>query len=137
MTNGNYRGSIPIKGEFLFENFAVSTLPEFLADGGGGVNSSLTPSHVFGATKEGIGEGGVLPAYTSNGEGMLLSHDFVGALLALAVEVAIGELVMVEALLNAAVWSMIGGERVSNVYFIGGEAGGSASGVVIGVFDAG
>ena len=81
----------------------------------------------------------VAPIYPSNGEGVLFSHNFIGALLAFASEVAIGELIAVEALMGTTVRSIKDGEgkarKASDVDFIGGKARGGANGVVIGVFD--
>ena len=83
-----------------------------MADSGGGVVDPYpSASRVFGAVEEGIGESGIAPVYTSNGEGVLFSHKFVGALLTLASEVAIGELVAVEVLMGATVRSIKDGER--------------------------
>ena len=68
-----------------------------MADSGGGVVDPYPSARrVFGAAEEGIGESGIAPVYPSNGEGVLFSHKFVGPLLTLAIEVAIGELVAVE-----------------------------------------
>ena len=113
-----------------------------MADSGGGVVDPYPPaSRVFGAAKEGIGESGVSPVYASNGKGVLFSHKFVGTLLTLASEVAIGELDAVKVLMGTTVRSIKDGEgeaqKASNVDFIGGKARGSANGVVIGVFDVG
>ena len=81
------------------------------------------------------------PVYPSNGEAVLFSHKFVGALLTLASEVAIGELVAVEVLVGTTVRSFKGGEgearEASDVDFIEGKARGGTNGVVIGVFDVG
>ena len=81
----------------------------------------------------------VAPIYPSNGEGVLFSHNFIGALLAFASEVAIGELIAVEALMGTTVRSIKGGEgkarKASDVDFIGGKARGGANGVLIGIFD--
>ena len=72
---------------------------------------------------------------------MLFSHEFVDALVTLASEVAIGELVGVEVLVGTTVRSIKdsegGAREASNVDFIGGKARGGANGVVIGVFDGG
>ena len=113
-----------------------------MADSGGGVVDPYpSASRVFGAAEEGIGESGVAPVYPSNGEGVLLSHKFVGALLTLAGEVATGELVAVEVLMSTTVRSIKDGEgkvrEASNVDFIGGKGRRGANGVVIGVFDVG
>ena len=72
---------------------------------------------------------------------MLFPHKFIGALLALASEVAIGELIAVEVLIRTTVRSIKDGEgkawEASDVKFIGGKARGGANGVVISVFDVG
>ena len=82
-----------------------------MADSGGGiVDPYPSASRVFRAAKEGIGESGIAPVYPSNGEGVLFSHKFVGALLAHASEVAIGELVAVEVQMGATVRSIKDGE---------------------------
>ena len=113
-----------------------------LADSGGSiVDPYPSASRVFGATEKSIGESGVAPIDPSNGEGVLFSHSFIGALLAFTSEVAIGELIAVEALMDTTVRSFKDGEgkarEASNVDFIGGKARGGANGVVIGVFDVG
>ena len=83
-----------------------------MADSGNGVVDPYpSASRVFGAAEEGIRESGIAPVYPSNGEGVLFSHKFVGALLTLASEVAIGELVAVEVLIGATVRSIKDGER--------------------------
>ena len=113
-----------------------------MADSGGGiVDPCPSASRVFGATEKSIGESGVAPIDPSNGKSALFSHSFIGALLAFASEVAIGELIAVKALMNTTVWSFKNGEgkarEASDVDFIGGKAPGGANGVVIGVFDVG
>ena len=113
-----------------------------MADGGGSVVDPYpSASHVFGATEESIGESGVAPIDASNGEGVLFAHDFISASLSVASEVAVGELIAIEALMATPVRSVEDGEReareASDMDFIGGEARGGANGVVIGVFDVG
>ena len=113
-----------------------------MADSGGGiVDIYPSASRVFGAAEEGIGESGIALVYPSNGEGVLFSHKFVGALLTLASEVAIGELVAVEVLMGTTVRSIRDGEgkmrEASDVVFIEGKGRGGANGVVIGAFDVG
>ena len=72
-----------------------------MTDSGGGiVDPYPSASRVFGATEKSIEESGVAPIYPSNGEGVLFSHSFIDALLAFASEVAIGELIAVEALMG-------------------------------------
>ena len=110
-----------------------------MADSGGGVVDPYpSASRVFGAAEEGIGESGIASVYPNNGEGVLFSHKFVGPLLTLASEVAIGELVAVEVLMGITVRSIKdgrgGAREASYVDFIGGKARGGANGVVIGVF---
>ena len=113
-----------------------------MADSGGGiVDPYPSTSRVCGAAAEGIGESGIAPVYPSNGEGVLFTHKFVGALLTLASEVGMGELIAVEVLVGTTVRSIKDGEgearEASDVDFIGGKALGGANGVVIGVFDVG
>ena len=113
-----------------------------MADSGGGIVDPYPPaSRVFGATEKSIGESGVAPVDPSNGEGVLFSHNFIGTLLAFASEVAIGELIAVEALMDTTVRSIKDGEgkarEASDLDFIGDKARGGADGVVIGVFHVG
>ena len=113
-----------------------------MADSGGGtVDPYPSASRVFGATKKSIGESGVAPIDPSNGEGVLFAHNFIGALLSVASEVTIGELIAIEALMGTTVRSIKDGEggarEASDADFIGGKARGGADGVVIGVFDVG
>ena len=109
--------------------------------GGGSVDPYPAASRVFGATEKSIGESRVAPIHPSNGENVLLSHNFIGASLSVASEVAIGELIAVEALMGTTVRPIKDGEgearEASDVDFIGGKARGGANGVVIGVFDVG
>ena len=88
----------------MFKDFSVSAFPQPLADSGGGaVDPYPSASRVFVAAEEGIGESGIAPVYSSNGEGVLFLHKVIGALLAFASEVAIGELIAVEVLVGATV----------------------------------
>ena len=113
-----------------------------MADSGGGiVDSYPSASRVFRATEKSIGESGVAPIDPSNGERVLLAHDFISAPLSVASEVAVGELIAIEALMATTVRSFEDGEgearETSDVNFIGGKAHGGANGVVIGLFDVG
>ena len=113
-----------------------------MADSGGGiVDPYPSASRVFGAADEGIGESEIASVCPNDGEGVLFSHKFVDALLTLANEVAIGELIAVEVLMGTTVRSTKDGEgearEASDVDFIEGKARGGANGVVIGVFDVG
>ena len=91
-----------IWGEFLLEDFTVGIFAQSLPDGGGGiVYSSPAVGCIFRATEEGVREGKAAPVYPGDFEGVLFTHEIVGALLALARKVAIGEMVAVEALMSA------------------------------------
>ena len=74
--------------------------------GGGTVDPYPSASRVFGEAEEGVGGSGIAPVYPSNGEGVLFSHKFIGALLAFVSEVAIGELIAVEVLMGTTVRSI-------------------------------
>ena len=113
-----------------------------MADSGGGiVDPYPSASRVFGATEKSIGESEVAHIDPSNGEGVLFAHNFIGALLSVASEVALDELIAIEALMGTTVRSIKDGEgkarEASDVDFIGGKARSGADGVVIGVFDVG
>ena len=113
-----------------------------LTDSGGGiVDPYPAASRVFRATEKSIGESRVAPIHPSNGENVLFSHNFIGALSSVTSEVAIGELIAVEDLMGITVRSIKDGEgeaqEASDVDFIGGKARDGANGVVPGVFDVG
>ena len=75
-----------------------------MSESGGGI-VDLNPStrYIFRAMEESIGEGRISAIDSSNGEGRLFSHKVVSALPGLMGEVAIGELVAVEALMSTTV----------------------------------
>ena len=79
--------------------------------GSGVVHPYPAASHIFGASKERVRESRVSPVYTSDCEGVLFSHELVGALLPFSGKVAIGEMVAVEALMGSAVGAVENGER--------------------------
>ena len=82
-----------------------------LSSGGGGVvHLYPTAGHIFGAAKKCVREGRVSSVYTSNCESVLFTHKFVGVLLSFTGEVAIGELVPVQALVASAVGAVEDGE---------------------------
>ena len=113
-----------------------------MADSGSGVVDPYpSASRVFGATEKSIGESGVAPIDPINGKGVLFAQDFIGALLSIASEVAICELIAIEALMGTTVRSIKDDEgevrEASDVDFIGDKARSGADGVVIGVFDMG
>ena len=109
--------------------------------GGGIVDSYPSASQVFGTTEKSIGESGVTPTDPCNGKGVLFAHEFISALLSVASEVAVGELIAIEALIATSVRSFEDGKRkareASDMDFIGGKTRGGANGVVIGVLDVG
>ena len=109
--------------------------------GGGIVDLYPSASRVFGAAEKSIGESGVAPIDPSNSEGVLFAHNSIGASLSVASEVAVGELIAIESLMDTTVRSFKDCEgearERSDVDFIGGKARGGANGVVIGVFDVG
>ena len=104
-SDSNYlEGSSQVQREFLFEDFVISAFSQTLADSGGGVvDPDPSASCRFCAAEESIVEGRVPPVYSSNGESVLFSHEFVHALLTLASKVVIDELVVVKALLGTTV----------------------------------
>ena len=108
----NFQGARPIKREFLLENLVIDAFAHSLAYSGSGVvHPYPAASHIFGASKERVREGRVSPVYTSDCEGVLLSHEHVGVLLPFSGKVAIGEVVAVEALMGSAVGAVENGER--------------------------
>ena len=108
----NFKGARPVEREFLLENLVIDTFAHSLAYSGSGVvHPYSAASHIFGASKERVRESRVSPVYTSDCEGVLLSHELVGALLPFSGKVAIGEMVAVEALMGFAVGAVENGER--------------------------
>ena len=108
----NFKGARPIKREFLLENLVIDAFAHSLAYSGSGVvHPYPAASNIFGASKERVREGRVSPVYTSDCEGVLLSHERVGVLLPFSGKVAIGEVVAVEALMGSAVGVVENGER--------------------------
>lgn len=86
------------------KNPIVSAFPQPLPDGGGGVVRLNPPTrHVQGATEGEVRGNGVAPIYAGDSEGVLFSHKYVGALLALASSVAVEEPILVEALVSTTV----------------------------------
>ena len=62
-------------------------------------------------TEKRVREGRVPPVYTSGCEGVLFTHELVGAPLPFSGRVAIGEIVMVETLTGSTVGVVNDGER--------------------------
>ena len=108
----NFKGGRPVEREFLLENLVIDAFAHSLAYSGSGVvHPYPAASHIFGASKERVRESRVSPVYTSDCEGVLFSHELVGALLPFSGKVAIGEMVAVEALMGSAVGAVENGER--------------------------
>ena len=89
---------------FIVEDF-VGAFSKSLSDGDGGVLHTQThpPAAYFGATEEGVREGGVAPVYPADCESVLFTHKSVGALFALASEVVISEVIAVKALMSTTI----------------------------------
>ena len=97
------KGSVQFNERFFFEDIIVGAFVRSLSHSGGGVVRPNPPvGRVFGATEEGVREGGVALVYSNDCEGVLFTHKFVGALLGLASKVAIGEMFTVESLMSTA-----------------------------------
>ena len=65
--------------------------------------TQLPAGFVFEATEKDVIEGGVAPIYPGDCESMMFMYESVGALLALVSKVAIGETVLVGALMSTVV----------------------------------
>ena len=110
----SFKGARPVEREFLLENLVFDAFVHSLAYSGSGVvHPYPAASHIFGASKEGVRESRVFPVYTSDCEGVLVSHELLGALLPFTGKVAIGigEMVAVEALMGSAVGAVENDER--------------------------
>ena len=78
--------------------------------GGCVVSPYLATGYVLGAAEKRVRECRVAPVYANNCEGVLFTHELVGALLPFSVEIAIGEMVAVKALVGSAVGAIEDGE---------------------------
>ena len=82
-----------------------------MADSGGGIADQYpSASRVFGAIEKSIGDSVVAPIDLSNSEGVLFVHTSIRALLSVAREAAIGELIAIEALMGTTVRSIKDGK---------------------------
>ena len=108
----NVEGACPVEGECFFKNFVVDALAQSLSYGVGGVvYPHPTAGLVFGTTKKRVREGRVISVYPSNCESFVLfTRKIVGVLLSFTGEVAVGEMVTVEALMSSAVGVVEDGE---------------------------
>ena len=78
--------------------------------GGGVVYPYPTAGLVFGMAKKRVREGRVSSVYPSNCESVLFMHKLVGVLLSFTSEVAVCEIVAVEALMSSTVGAVEDGK---------------------------
>ena len=82
-----------------------------MSDGGGGVVDPYPAiGHVIGVAEKRVRECRVASVYTSDCEGVLFTHELVGALLPFSGKVTIGEVVAVKAVMGSAVGAIEDGE---------------------------
>ena len=97
----NVEGACPVEGECFCKNFVVDALAQSLLYGVGGVIYPYpTTGLVFGTTKKRVRESRMFSVYPSNCESVLFMRKLVGVLLSFTGEVAVGEMVAVEALMS-------------------------------------
>ena len=85
----------PVQLRYFF-SFIIGTFAQSLSDGGGGVVDPYPAiGHVFGVAEKRVRECRVASVYTSDCEGVLFTHELVGALLPFSGKVTIGEVVAV------------------------------------------
>ena len=113
-----------------------------MSDGGGGIIDPYPSTRcIVRPAEEGVRQGGVAAVNAGDRQCVLFAHEFIGSLLSLAGEVAVGELVAVKALVSTTVGSIEDGEgearESSEMDFVRGKARGRADRIVVGVFDMG
>ena len=100
----DFKGACPVERKFLLEDFVIREFPRSLSYGGSGVvNPHPSAGYVSGTAEEGVGESRVSTVDAGDRQGVLFPHKFVRSLLAFAGEVAVRELVAVEALVSTTV----------------------------------
>ena len=120
-------GACPAERMLLFNIFVINALAQSLSGNGGGVVYPYLAigRHIFEAAETHVREGKVSPVYTSDCEGVLFTHELVGALLSFSGKVAIGEMVAVKTLMGSAAGAVEDGEgearEASDMYYIGSE----------------
>ena len=135
-----FEEAYPVEKEFLFEDFVIGAFAQSLSDYGGCVIDPYPATdYVFGAADKRVRECRVAPVYAGNCEGVLFTHNFVEALLPFSGEIAIGEMIVVKALVGSAVGAIEDGEgearKASDMYLVGSEACRGANRVIVGVFN--
>ena len=107
--------------------------------GSGVVDSCPTADRERRGQAEGVHDGDIAAVEARNVDSVEFPDGAVGALLARSGEVDVSELVPVEAFMPANAGRVEHGEREArqsaNVYFVGGQPGRGADGVVVGAFD--
>ena len=139
-TNDDFEGACPVERKFLLEGFVIGAFAQSLSDCGGCVVYPYPVTDcVFGAAEKRVRESRVASVYASNCEGVLFTHELVGALLPFSGEIAIGEMVAVKALVCSAVGAIENGEgearKASDIHFVESEACRGSNRVTVGVFD--
>ena len=107
----DFEGACPVERQFLFEAFIVGAFAQSFT-GCGGCVVYLYPAsrYAFGSAQERVREGGVAPVDASNCKSVLFANELVSSLLSFTGEVAIGEMVAVNALVGSAVGAVEDGE---------------------------
>ena len=77
-----FEGVCPVERKFLLENVVIGAFAQSLSDGDGGVVYPYSATdHGSEATEKRAPKGRVPPVYTRGFEGVLFTHELVGALL--------------------------------------------------------
>ena len=107
----DFEGACPVERKFLFEDFVIGAFAQSLSRCDGCVlHPYPASSNVFGSAQERVREGGVAPVDAGNCEGVLFANELVGSLLSFTGEIAIGEMVVVKALVSSAGGAVEDGE---------------------------
>lgn len=92
------KGSVQFKESFSFRTLLSTPSRDPCQGSEGGI---IDHTCIVWATEEDIGEGGVLAIDSIDTYRVLFLHEFVSALLTFMDKVALGELVVIEALMSA------------------------------------
>ena len=110
-SNDDFEETCPVERKFLFEDFVIGAFAQSLLDCGGYVvYPHPATGYVFEAAEKRIRECRVASVYASNSEGVLFTHELVGALLPFSGKIAIGEMVTVKTLVGSIVGAIEDGE---------------------------
>ena len=100
----DFEGASPVERKSLFKDFLVGAFAQSLSDSGGCVVYPYPAiGHVSGAAEKPVRECRVAFVDASDCEGVLFTHELVGALLPFSGKIAIDEMVAVKALVGSAV----------------------------------